>query len=266
MRSGLSRTLTLLYRPPEVRLLVYEQLVKDNIDCFDKNILSPSKQSSSVSIISSSIRSLMPGPTSLLHALTLVNHQIRDEFSLIFSQKANFRFILDASQSEKAALWKVPEPILSCMRTARLKILANPGGFGDFDPRSISGSWKLRDSVFELMNRMERMEDLRLSIQACGNQLWNPIWLWHYTSQAFKTSEMKAFKRMSFDLEGWNMREPNHLERNEYGHWEWRCAACHFVQSDTDEAQPIRSFCAALYAECKICDPQPEATDGEGAS
>jgi hypothetical protein len=147
------------------------------------------------------------------------------------------------------------------MRVVRLKILANPGLVDEFDPRRATGSWPLRDRVFKLMQNMTNLVDLRLSIEACGNQLWNPIWLWHYTSQAFKLSNVRAFKRMSFDLEGWNMREPNHLERNSHGDWEWRCAANHVVLADTVGHQPVRDFCAAIYAECKICEPDEDKTN-----
>lgn len=106
-----------------------------------------------------------------------------------------------------------------------------------------------------VVEELDQLKDLKLSIQACGNQLWNPIWLWHYTSQSFKESGNKAFTRMSFDLEGWNMREPNHLERNHQGRWEWQCSEGHFVHDDVVKgAQPIREFCAALYAECTACN------------
>jgi hypothetical protein len=200
----------------------------------------------------------MPQPTPVFRALTLVNHQIREEFLQIYRKVLPFRFTLDASQTDDASLWKVSPDSLASMRSVRLNILANPGIVGEFDPREVTGSWSLRDRVFELIESMTRLEDLRLSIQACGNQLWNPIWLWHYTSQAFKVSEVHAFSRMSFDLEGWNMREPNHLQRIK-GVWEWRCSDNHFVQADTDGPQPIRSFCASLYAECRICEAISDA-------
>jgi hypothetical protein len=244
-----------LTRPPEIRLLVFEHLMNDQQMSFEANQQSPkSKGGTTTSRINQAIRALIPPPTPLFHAMTLVNRCVREEFLQIYYQKALFRFTLDASHADTAPFWKVPNLVLSSMRTVRLKILANPGIVGEFDPRRVTGSWNLRDRVFGLIDDMHKLEDLRLSIQACGNQLWNPIWLWHYTSQAFKVSEVKAFKRMSFDLEGWNMREPNHLERNEDGLWDWRCADNHFVQLDTDGPQPIRSFCAALYAECRICD------------
>jgi len=104
------------------------------------------------------------------------------------------------------------------------------------------------------MEQMERLEFLHLHIQAAGDPLWNPLWLWHYTSQSFKVSETKAFSRITFDLEECKIGVPNHLERNENGKWDWRCASNHFVQDDEVGRQPIRHFCASLYALCTICD------------
>jgi len=243
-------------------LIVFEQLVKDEEESFEANPQPAGPKAESKPYLPQLFHSwLIRTRTPIFKALTLVNHEIRAEFLQIFRQKAMFRFTLDASHPESANLWKIPLSILSSMRTVRLKILANPGLVGEFDPRRATGDWILRDRVFELMQKMTHLEDLRLSIQACGNQLWNPIWLWHYTSQAFKVSDIQAFKRMSFDLEGWNMREPNHLERNDRGVWEWKCAENHFVLPDTDGPQPIRSFCAAIYAECKVCEAVEEDTN-----
>jgi hypothetical protein len=242
--------------------MVFEHLIKDDQISSDAQQQSEQSKNDTGLRIPDAIRALIPPPTPMYHAMTQVNRCMLEEFLQIYSQNAIFRFTLDASHAESASFWKVPDHILSSMRTVRLKVLANPGIVGEFDPRRETGSWNLRDRVFGLIDRMEKLEDLRLSIQAVGNQLWNPIWLWHYTSQAFKVSEVKAFKRMSFDLEGWNVREPNHLERNENGLWEWRCAENHYVLSDTDGPQPIRSFCAALYAECRICHPT-EGSDTE---
>jgi hypothetical protein len=213
-------------------------------------------------LINNAYNFIVSKPPTLLKSLTLVNSQIRDEFLKIFSQKVLFQYTLDASAPDTAPLWKTPGHILSTMRTVRLKVLANPGIAEEFDPRRVTGNWALKDRVFAMVESMTKLEDLRLSIQASGNQLWNPLWLWHYTSQAFKESNVKAFKRMSFDLEGLNMHmhEPNHLERSRRGNWEWRCAQDHFLQYDCDGPQDIRQFCSALYAECNICDPDASSS------
>jgi len=101
---------------------------------------------------------------------------------------------------------------------------------------------------------MKELQDMSLSIQACGNQLWNPLWLWHFTSQAFKESKVQAFRWIDFKLEGWTLREPNHLSRNAKGEWEWRCLENHCVQLDEVGNQPVRDFCSTLYAECRTCE------------
>jgi len=167
---------------------------------------------------------------------------------------ATFNFTLDASDTTLDRPFNIGAETLSRMRKCALRILATPGIVGAFDPREATGDWLLRDKVFEAMAQMKELQDMSLSIQACGNQLWNPLWLWHFTSQAFKASPIKAFRRIDFRLEGWTLREPNHLARNTKGEWEWRCSAHHCVQPDGHGEQPVRDFCAALYHECRICD------------
>jgi hypothetical protein len=105
------------------------------------------------------------------------------------------------------------------------------------------------------MESMKVLRDMSLNIQAAGNQLWNPVWLWHFTSQAFKESKVMAFKRMEFTLEGWDFREPNHMIRNEKGEWEWRCSQDHYMQDDISRRLAIREFCGALYDKCEVCEP-----------
>jgi hypothetical protein len=201
------------------------------------------------------IRTLFPvAECSLLSSLTLVNRQIHDEFLQVCCQKAMFNFTLDASHTNNDSFWKVTPSIIRRMHNCTLKVLATPGIVGAFDPRQVSGNWELQDQVFSRMAKMLRLTDLRLSIEACGNQLWNPIWLWHYTSQSFKESTNTAFNRISFDLQGWNLREPNHLARQGQA-WEWRCSKDHFVLEDPQGNQPIRDFAGALYEQCPICDP-----------
>jgi hypothetical protein len=195
-------------------------------------------------------------PYNLLKSITLVSHEIRKEFLQVYCQREAFTFTLDASHTDGDAFWKVTPQIIGKMRTCRLRILATPDIANGFDPRDVHGSWHLKDRVFALMSGMKHLKDFRLSIHACGNQLWNPIWLWHYTSQSFKESDVKVFKRMSFELEGMNMRNPNHhLARNLEGSWEWRCAADHTVELDTVGRQDIRRFCNALCSLCPTCNP-----------
>jgi len=247
------------FRPVEIRLSIFEHLIDLEEPLINETFKPAAKPRGNTAnkMFQSALNFIIPKPPTLLKSLTLVNSQIRQEFLAVFSQKALFKYTLDATNPDIASFWKTPDTILDCMRTVRLKVLANPGIVSEFDPRQVEGDWELKDRVFAIVDSMTRLEDLRLSIQASGNQLWNPLWLWHYTSQAFKESKVTAFKSMTFHLEGPNMHmhEPNHLERGHHGNWEWRCAQNHFLREDCAGPQNIRKFCSALYAECIVCDP-----------
>ncbi|KAF2431608.1 hypothetical protein EJ08DRAFT_696400 [Tothia fuscella] len=197
-----------------------------------------------------------------LNRMTLASKQFKSEFMDVYCRIFTFNFTLDASDITHEKPFKIGEETLGRMRKCMLKILATPGIVGAFDPREAPADWLLRDKVFAAMSQMTSLQDMVLSINACGNQLWNPLWLWHFTSQAFKGSPIKAFRRIEFKLEGWTLREPNHLARNPMGEWEWHCSENHCVRVDEETSQPVREFCAALYHECRICDPLP-MTDGD---
>jgi hypothetical protein len=196
-----------------------------------------------------------------LNTLSLVSRQFQSESLDVYHRNATLYSTLDAS-SPAAPLHNVftnPKAAgsLSRVRVCSLKILATPGISGAFDPREVSsdGEWALKDRVFEAMESMEVLRDMSLNIQAAGNQLWNPVWLWHFTSQAFKESKVQAFRRIEFTLENWNFREPNHMIRNDKGDWEWRCAKGHHMQDDIPRRLAIREFCGALYDKCEVCEP-----------
>jgi len=71
-----------------------------------------------------------------------------------------------------------------------------------------------------------------------------------------------ALKCMSFDLgPEVKMGEPNHLERNDSGKWEWRCSKNHLIEPDCEGPQPVRDFGAALVRRCEICEPPEEEED-----
>jgi len=199
---------------------------------------------------------MRPKPTRrLLNNMCLVSKQFKKEYMGVYCRRATFHFTLDASIAPTERPFKISPQTLSRVRKCALRILATPGIVGAFDPREATGDWLLRDKVFAAMDEMTALRDMTLSIQACGNQLWNPLWLWHFTSQAFKESKLKEFRRIDFTLEGWTLKEPNHMARREDGEWEWRCAEDHMVQEDGEGQIPVRQFCSALYAECKVCSP-----------
>ena len=250
--------LTTANRPAEIRLAVFEYLIDDEPTM--PKIIKCSKQEKDSALRRLVRRRLYPASYSLLNSLTLVNRQIRDEFLVVFCQKTTFSFTLDASNTENDSFWKLSPRMLSSIRKCKLKLLASPGIVGAFDPRHASGRWVMRDKTILMLGKMQNLVDVQLSIQACGNQLWNPIWLWHYTSQSFKQITMAGFTRISFKLEEeMKMREPNNLANGGTGPWHWRCSAGHRVLADPVGSQPIRQFCGALFADCNICDTQAQA-------
>ena len=147
-----------------------------------------------------------------------------------------------------------------------------------FDPRSPpsdAASWALPARVHGALADMPRLEGARVTARAAGNQLWNPLWLWHYGSQAFKRCPAAAsgakdvLRRIDFaldvDVKGWLVQELNHLERGlEAGGdaWEWRCREGHLVAADEAGTMPIRRFCTMLYRECGVCEPVAAAGAG----
>ena len=172
----------------------------------------------------------------------------------VFCRCATLHFTLDASIAPSECPFKIPPETLSRIRKCTVRILATPGIVGTFDPREVTGDWPFRDKVFEAMQSMKSLTDMTLSIHACGNQLWNPLWLWHFTSQAFKESKVQAFRRIDFAVEVCTLPEPNHIARRADGNWEWRCAEGHCVQEDREGQMPVRQFCVALFEKCRICD------------
>jgi hypothetical protein len=262
----------MIRRPAELRNAIYEHLLEPDLS-YPSNAMTVAWYANIVAYITYLLR-LSPFPIPFLgparrrstpmyrhlNIMTLVSKQFRGEYMDVFSRLATFNFTLDASDTTHVRPFAISSRTLSRMRKCALKILATPGIVGAFDPREATGDWLLRDKVFDAMAEMKCLQDMTLEICAAGNQLWNPLWLWHFTSQAFKESPILAFKRIDFRLEGWTLREPNHLLRNANGEWEWHCSEGHCVQVDGSGQQPVREFCARLYVECRVCDPLP---DGE---
>ncbi|RDI82966.1 hypothetical protein Vi05172_g6828 [Venturia inaequalis] len=261
--------------PPELRNMVYEHLVVPEPK--SRNSLPwslPSLERSLAFVakalrLPSSLSPSLPKPRIIyehLNTLSLVSRQFQSEFMDVYHRNATFYSTLDASSpgAPQHNVFTNPKATgaLSRVRVASLKILATPGISGAFDPREVnsSGDWSLKNQVFEAMESMKVLRSMSLNIQAAGNQLWNPVWLWHFTSQAFKESKVMAFKKMEFTLENWHFREPNHMVRNDEGEWEWRCAMDHYMQDDIPRRLAIREFCGALYDKCDVCEPSEEAS------
>ncbi|QDS77577.1 hypothetical protein FKW77_001536 [Venturia effusa] len=260
--------------PPELRNMVYEHLIEPEQTSHTSQPPHLTDFRRNMNFVARTLRippSLLPSvpkPRVIYHhlnRLSLVNRQFQSEFMDVYHRNATFYSTLDASSpgAPQHNVFTNPKAsgALSRVRVASLKILATPGISGAFDPREVnsSGDWSLKNQVFEAMESMQVLRSMSLNIQAAGNQLWNPVWLWHFTSQAFKESKVMAFKKMEFTLENWHFREPNHMVRNDDGDWEWRCAMDHYMQDDIPKRLAIREFCGALYDKCDVCEPSEEA-------
>lgn len=134
------------------------------------------------------------------------------------------------------------------MRKCNLRIVAPSSMLGQFHADMENEIVRLRNIVERNMGRMTRLDWLTLHVRAS-----NPLWLWFYGSQEFKTAQSLPFKEISLSSDCWTRGE-NHLSKNSSGQWEWRCPFDHFVADGWQEKQQIREFCASLYAQCAECD------------
>lgn len=240
----------------------------------------------------------------MLPALTLASAALRAEFLHRYAARAEFRFALDAARPDAGALWALTRSSRALLRRAHVTVLVNPGSSAPgpaappgapgtanpdeeerrrqqepfaFDPRSPpadAAGWALPGRVHGALAQMPRLEGARVTVRAAGNQLWNPLWLWHYGSQAFKrlpastdpNAKGPMLRRIDFaldaDIKGWLVQELNHLERGDGDGWEWRCRRGHLVAADEPGAMPIRRFCTMLYRECGVCEPVAAAEAG----
>lgn len=200
-----------------------------------------------------------------LNIMCTISKQFRKEYLDVYTRSRPFTFTLDTTTATKDGdndinPFAVSLSILSEIRICTLRLYAAPRMCSAFDPRdaTLTDDWALRDTLFSHMASMTRLKSMTLVILAVPDQIWNPLWLWHFTSQAFKECPVRAFSRMDFRFSAKvspAIREPNHLAKNSKGAWQWCCREGHLVQDDCGR-QPIRAFCESLYLECRVCDPR----------
>jgi hypothetical protein len=200
--------------------------------------------------------------------MTLVSKQFGSEFRAEYLNQTKLIFTLDASSPDTEAPLRIKEDLLRSLRSCQLMIFATPGLANAFDPRDARvRNWEWRDAVLLSMRRMTGLKSMTLTIQACGNQLWNPIWLWHFTSLAFKGSDIRAFNRMDFTIKGWPMlKNPNHIRRWAGNGWAWHCDSGHFVVEDMREEGDVRGFSHYIYDKCMTCEGENHKSSEEDTS
>ncbi|KAF2673125.1 hypothetical protein BT63DRAFT_421304 [Microthyrium microscopicum] len=247
-------TFPLMKLPAEVRLLIFERLLENEDRAFES--LPPSPKPKPITRLRALKKLLTPkGPPLSYTSLNAVSRQIREEFLHVYWQHGTLTFKLDASTFSTTPFLPLAPTVSRAIKSVHLRIFATPslvGAEGSFDPRNVSGDWALRDRVVAQLSGMRRLSDVSLTIRASGNQLWNPLWLWYHTSQRFKDSGLRTLGHMSFEMEDFTIREPNHMAREKGGRWEWRCREGHVV-GDAEVEQGIKPFCFSLYEDCMVC-------------
>ncbi|KAJ9638349.1 hypothetical protein H2201_002731 [Coniosporium apollinis] len=187
------------------------------------------------------------------NSIMLVNRQLYDEFMTVVCRKATFNLPIDNKSDKNDRLWPLSSSTMKSIQKCNVQIVATSRMLGGRDPRIAPTDSALRDKVARNLKEMENIRDLRLQVQAIGDPLWNPLWVWYHTTQLFKDMEEPRFQGISFHLDSWSPGE-NRLVRDKEGQWEWRCPADHLIIKDSGKKQAIREFCATLYAECQNCE------------
>lgn len=186
-----------------------------------------------------------------LNSMRLVSKQFSKEFFTTYLIHAEPIFTAESSGmgENPFGLWQHSLPLL---KRCTLRLIARPDIANAFNPLHAKiQDWSMRDSIFASMRQMTSLQGMTLNIEACGNQLWNPVQLWYFTSQAFKACDVMAFDRIQFTMKDWKMNMPNDMVRTA-GVWEWRCQEGHFVVEDEKEI-PIRKWAGRLYKVCDVC-------------
>jgi len=197
-------------------------------------------------------------------ALLLASRQLHDEYSAVLAKIGTFKLVINAHNYQKPAMWQVSAATFANLRHVRLELHLTPSMMGSFDPRNASQSpateWPLYLHVCRALAKMARLNSLEMYVHACGDPLWNPLWLWHYASQAFKQADVKQLRSIRFKMDGPGLGE-NHIARTSGGCWEWRCRKEHPIRDESEGWLPVRELCAALYRECASCQLQKEEAE-----
>ncbi|KAF2727285.1 hypothetical protein EJ04DRAFT_451620 [Polyplosphaeria fusca] len=215
--------------------------------------------------------------------MLLANRQCYREFMDLVCMKSTIHLTVspanyksqEAGDETEKKLWKVDPEVLRKVKKCDIKLITTSAMLGVSDPRKMSpGEWALSSQVRSELSDVNNVEELNLHVQALGDPLWNPLWVWYHASQSFKTmgsprptspstsSEYKGrlgptLHRITFSLDIWSPGE-NYLERDAEGHWQWYCMKGHCIAPDGAGVLPVREFCARLYMECRVCSPESD--------
>jgi hypothetical protein len=255
--------------PPELRLMVYEEVVAEKDLKYNVTQDSSSTVSNMIDRFRDWCGTHQKQSVGGL-GLARVNRLVHKEFEEVLNKLGHFKFTFDQNTIYDYTQWNISQRAFENMRKCTAQINVTSTMLGANDPRLLDYSrpWATCQSFCSVFNEAKKLEDFELHIRAVPSPLWNPLWvstgpfqaiypslcltfiqLWHHASQHFKTNPESKVGKITFSLDCPSFRE-NHLERNSNGDWEWRCTDGHLVCADAGGHQLVRDFCRTLYQDC----------------
>lgn len=193
--------------PPELRDMVYGYLVED------PHYPPPAPSTPGSPLLKWLIPSQWPSaqPTQEEKKLKgswmfLANKQLYAEFTEVECKKATFHLSVTPANYPKSvpitptstaitstpdpttpSLWKIKPSTLNAIRKCDIKLVISSAMLGVPDPRNMApDSWTLAHKVRAELKHLSKVQELNMHVQAIGDPLWNPLWVWYHASQSFK--------------------------------------------------------------------------------
>ncbi|KAF2010888.1 hypothetical protein BU24DRAFT_313382, partial [Aaosphaeria arxii CBS 175.79] len=296
MESALQNPFPFMSLPPELRDMVYENLLEDPY----YPAPAPCAKHSLSDMMSWMMPSTRPSSaernTKQCNWILLANKQIYAEFMDLICKKRVFHLTVSPenyavpadesffapattasptstpSPSSDQRIWNVSPTIMAKVRRCDIKLNATSAMLGVPDPRNLTPStWALASKVRSELSAISLVRELNVHVKAIGDPLWNPLWVWYHSAQSFKTMGSEVLdpatgevtkqdgprvSHITFSLDTWSPGE-NYLQRvPESGDWAWYCTEGHCVGSDGGPEMTVRGFCARMYVQCRTCHPE----------
>lgn len=290
MQNGNGNPFPFMELPPELRDMVYENLLEDPYyppppPCAKHhgsplNWMLPGRWSSG----SAEQQKGRGHGKKRSNWIFLANKQIYSEYMDIVCKKTTFHLTISphnytaptAPTTENKKIWNISAEMLKQLRKCDIKLVTTSNMLGVNDPRTMDPEdWVLARQMREELKEVENVQELNLHVKAIGDPLWNPLWVWYHASQSLKTMGSTStpssttppgpkLNRITFSLDMWSPGE-NYLERDPENkeQWAWWCMKGHCVGPDTGAELTVREFCAKLYVECRTCRPELDSDDEE---
>jgi hypothetical protein len=90
-----------------------------------------------------------------------------------------------APQADKR-IWHISENTLKSIRKCDIKLITTSSMLGVLDPRTMApSSWALAHQIKSELSNVSNIRELNLHVKAIGDPLWNPLWVWYHATQSF---------------------------------------------------------------------------------